>query len=181
MRNLIYVFSIMMLCSCGIMRKKNADIDKVKESVSIKTDEKSSTIDTGNLQTYERRITFGASENPFKTPEANNFVDALFNLSALMSPAANLDSVIVDLQKKYNDFSNTGSSLASGEIQERWTNEQKGKTETFNKKSETDSSKNIYKKKLQIDSTAGANIPWYAWLIGIIGGLFLLAFLFKKP
>lgn len=178
MRNFIIVFLLVSLSSCSLLRKKDKTNSEKETVLSTQTKETEISNDSSETLNYTR-ITYGGA-NPFKTPEAKKFMDALFSLSALQMPAKQMDSALNDLKKKFNDLSNAGSALSGPKISESLTKGKTGSNNNKTKEENKDLNEKVKEKHIESDSLF-QSIPWYVYLIGIVGVLLFLAFKFDNP
>lgn len=171
------ILAILILSSCGLFKVKEKEKQKNDIVTVEKTESNSIESDTSGKLAVSK-ITYKGAPNPFNSAKGLDFAGDLLALSTLT--AEQFPDAVKNLQNKYIDFATSANNFSTKATEEHFLQEKKGihKQQVLSKDFKQDLKSNEV--KTDSDSTAKANIPWYAWVIGIIGILGLLAFVLFK-
>jgi cobalamin biosynthesis Mg chelatase CobN len=153
------VILIALFCLSCKTRKVNKDLSVVETSLN----------QISHLQYQMDSLHKIVKQNNISRSQENQYLKEEFYPPAKPGDAPSLKSRETGSEKK----TETDQSKITTETE---VNKSQDKKEKLKASGEEKKKTN----QTESDSTAAANIPWYAWLVGIIGSLILLAFLFKK-
>lgn len=177
-RLIICLMAGMCLSSCALFKNKvksnTATETEIKEQKTVDETEK----DTSTVNTYSR-ITYGGVRNPFFTPQGIKFNQQLTRLTSLNLNAEEMASAVKNLQSLYHEMQDIANKDDHPTIEEKWTNEKKGKSST-KKTEEENNKKEKVKEKEIVTKGIFESIPWYVWLIVTVVFSFTISFFIAR-